>query len=130
VDAGQKLLVTCYHVVGENETCEVVFVWNNAGKSVAARRAYLEQLPELQRRGVSVQGKVIKRSKDRDLALVELPSLPAGVKALPLASESAGPGARVWAVGNRYDADTLFTAAAGRVRLLRTMREGYFSGGQ
>src|SRR5262249_20332976 len=66
-----RLLVTCYHVVGENQTCDVVFVWNRGGKAVADRRSYLEEMPQLRRRGLAVQGKVLERSKEKDLALVE-----------------------------------------------------------
>src|SRR4051794_28981000 len=76
VDADKRLVVTCYHVVGENETCDIVFPWKVDGRVVAARRHYLEHMPQLQRQKVAVQGKVIRRSKEKDIALVEVPSLP------------------------------------------------------
>lgn len=130
IDAERRLLLTCYHVVGENQTCDVVFVWNKDGKAVADRQLYLEQMPQLQRRGIALEGKVIRRSKDKDLALVELPSLPAGVVSLSLAPLPAPPGQPVWAVGNRFDVNTLFTVAAGRVRFRQHKHKGYFTGGQ
>ncbi len=130
VDRERRLLVTCYHVVGDNDTCLVVFPWYRAAGVAGPRRLYLEHLPELQKQGIAVTGRVLKRSKDTDLALIEVESLPAEVRALPLATASAGAGQRVHLVGNRYDAEVLWTAAAGRVRGLRTLREGYFSAGR
>jgi S1-C subfamily serine protease len=130
VDVQKRLLVTCYHVVGENETCEIIFLWKQNDRTVTARRLYLEHMPDLQKRGLAVGGKVIRRNREKDLALIVVPALPEGVTALPLAPNPVTPGERVWAVGNRYDSGTLFTAAAGRVRSVHRVREGYFSGGR
>jgi S1-C subfamily serine protease/tetratricopeptide (TPR) repeat protein len=130
VDRERRWLVTCYHVVGENETCQVVFPWRDGKTVVGPRQRYLEQMPELERRGIAVRGRVLRRSKESDLALVELAALPAGVQALPLAASAAGPGQRVHLVGNRYDTSVLWTASTGRVRAVRTLTEGYFSAGR
>src|SRR5262245_56821075 len=51
IDSARRHLVTCYHVVGENQTCEVVFLWQKSGRPVAQRRVYLEEMPELRKRG-------------------------------------------------------------------------------
>jgi S1-C subfamily serine protease/tetratricopeptide (TPR) repeat protein len=130
VDHERRWLVTCYHVVGENETCHVVFPWVRGKTVVGPRHQYLEHMPELERRGIAVRGTVLRRSKDSDLALVELAALPAGVPALRLAEHAAGPGQRVLLVGNRYDAAVLWTASTGRVRAVRTLAQGYFSSGR
>jgi tetratricopeptide (TPR) repeat protein len=130
VDRRRRWLVTCYHVVGDNDTCQVVFPWHQGAGVLAPRQAYLEHLPDLEKRGLAVTGRVLRRSRESDLALVELPALPAGVQALPLAETAAGPGERVHLVGNRYDVNVLWSAGTGRVRALRALRDGYFSSGR
>src|SRR5262249_10787983 len=130
LDRDRRLLVTCCHVVGDNDTVEAVFA-EPAGASVVAERAfYLEQLPRLRRQGRAVSGKVLRAEPETDLAVVRLESLPPGVAALPLAASSAPPGERVRAVGNRYDSPALWNHAAGTVRQTRTLRDGYANGGK
>lgn len=129
VDVTRRRLVTCEHVVGENDTVEVTFPWREK-ELVTSRRRYVEQMPELRRLGLVVRGKVIRRRSHADLALIELDRLPKGVAAIPLAEASAGPGDTVRLVGNRSDVESLWTHAAGSVRAVRTLREGYFSAGR
>jgi tetratricopeptide (TPR) repeat protein len=129
VDARRRWLVTCYHVVGENDTCEVVFPWREKSSVLGPRRLYLEHMPELRKRGLAVRGRVLRRNRDTDLALVQLEHLPPGVRALGLAA-SAVPGDRVHLVGNRFDLDVLWGHATGTVRARRTLRDGYFHAGR
>lgn len=126
IDRAKRWLITCWHVVGDNATVEVVFPV--AGES---RRAwYLEHMPRLRDEGRVVKGRVLHRETAVDLALVELESLPADVVALPVAAASPQPGARVVGVGNRYDVDLLWVRSRGWVRQVRRLAEGYFSGGK
>jgi tetratricopeptide (TPR) repeat protein/S1-C subfamily serine protease len=130
VDRGKRWVVTCYHVVGDGDAVEVMFPWRSGGKVVSTRREYLTHAPELRKRGLVVRAKVLRRNLATDLALLELASLPEGIEALPLASDSAPPGATVHLVGNRYDVEVLWTYAVGEVRFRHSLREGYFSGGK
>ncbi len=126
LDAERRWLVTCWHVVGENDSVEVVFPVPGQ-----VRRAwYLEHLPKLREQGQVVTGKVLHREIGVDLALVELESLPAGTVALPLAGRGVEAGERVQALGNRYDTDLLWLRSSGRVRAVRQLRDGYFTGGK
>lgn len=120
VDVQRRWLVTCAHVVGERDQVDVVFPWYDGGL-VVERSRYLG------RRDLVVRGKVVRRSPACDLAMVEVPALPADAQALALADAEVG--ARVHLVGNRYDVDTLWTYATGEVRGRRTLRDGYFTAG-
>jgi tetratricopeptide (TPR) repeat protein/S1-C subfamily serine protease len=130
IDRERRWLITCYHVVGENETVEVVFPIRRADSYIAQRRYYVEHLPRLSREGYAVRGRVLRRSTETDLALVELDSLPPETKELPLAEVGASPGDRVHVVGNRYDLDVLWVHGMGAVRQVRVLRDGYFNGGR
>jgi tetratricopeptide (TPR) repeat protein/S1-C subfamily serine protease len=130
VDRERRLLITCAHVVGDNPTVEVIFPTAEKGTIVGERAYYLEHLPRLQKEGLAVRGKVLRRETDTDLALVELESLPAHVTALKLARKAVMPGERVFAVGNRYDSDVLWGFTAGTVRCRRVMADGYFCAGK
>jgi S1-C subfamily serine protease len=130
VDRQRHWLVTCVHVVGDNDGVDAVFPVSEKGQIVPARAWYLEHFPRLQREGHAVRGKVLRRDPASDLALVELASLPAEAIELHLAKEGVSPGDRVYGVGTRYDSDALWVFSAGSVRGPRVMREGYFSGGK
>src|SRR5207302_7393746 len=108
VDAGKRWLVTCRHVVGDRERVDVFFPWHRDGELVTERRDYLANRLLLRDRGLLVNGKVLRRSDAADLALVELESLPAGVKAIPFASTPARPGDPLRVIGHRQDLDTLW----------------------
>jgi tetratricopeptide (TPR) repeat protein len=132
LDTSRRWLITDYHVVGENDTVEVVFPFAESGVTsvITERSWYVENLPRLRQNGLAVRGRVLRRSRQTDLALIELSSLPSNVKALRLARSETRPGERVHLVGNRYDCPTLWTYATGSVRQARTLREGYFNGGR
>jgi S1-C subfamily serine protease/tetratricopeptide (TPR) repeat protein len=129
-DRERRWLVTCVHVVGDNDSIDVVFPVSEKGQIVAARAWYLEHFARLQKDGYVVRGQVIRREPASDLALVELASLPPEVIGLAVAAEGVSPGDRVFAVGVRYDSDALWGFTGGSVRGPRVMREGYFSGGK
>jgi S1-C subfamily serine protease/Tfp pilus assembly protein PilF len=130
VDRERRWLITCYHVIGDNDTVEVSFPVRRDGEIVSARGYYLENAARLRKEGRVVTGRVLRRNRDTDLALVELDSLPPDVRALPLAPESARPGDVVQGVGNRYDLEVLWTHSGGVVQQIQTLHEGYFSAGK
>jgi tetratricopeptide (TPR) repeat protein len=130
IDRSRRWLVTDYHVVGEAKTVDVFFPVKDGAAVVGDRATYLEKRPQLERDGYVVRGKVLRRSADVDLALVELPSLPPGVGELHLAEEAARPGDRIYVVGNRYDCDPLWVHTSGTVRQRLVWKEGYFNSGK
>jgi tetratricopeptide (TPR) repeat protein len=109
VDKNKKWIITSQHVVGRREVVEVVFPAFK-GKRVIARRQYY--WPQDKR----VEGKVLHVDSRRDLALIEVPSLPAGATALKLADDSAEPGEHVHLVGNPAASDALWGYSCGTVR--------------
>src|SRR5262249_14549325 len=119
-----------YHVAGTSRTVELLFPLFRAGQPIADRTWYLQNRAELQQSGHLTSARVLLRDPERDLALLQADRLPPGVNALPLAATPAGPGDRVWALGNRYDSNALWVLAGGYVRTCRTLKDGYFSGGK
>jgi S1-C subfamily serine protease len=92
VDRDQKLVITNWHVVETKTDVIVWFPMYREGKLVMAVTEYIKLPP--------IKGRVLHRDPVRDLALVQLESLPADAAALPLAEQSAAPGTKVLAVGN------------------------------
>jgi S1-C subfamily serine protease len=95
IDVQKKWLLTNYHVMTDTADFVVLFPVMQNGHLVVEPKYYLDNLKKL-----SITGKVILRDKVRDLALIELKSLPAGIKALPLATQSPKPGETLHTIGN------------------------------
>jgi tetratricopeptide (TPR) repeat protein len=125
LDRDERLLVTSFHVVGDEKTAEVIFPAHKDGKLVTERTYYRDNKAALRESGLVVSARVIHRDKNRDLALLELKSVPAGVVALPLASDSPSPGERLHSIGNRGDLESLWIYTAGAVRQVCRARDGY-----
>jgi S1-C subfamily serine protease len=130
LDRDRRFFVTCYHVVGENDTVEVFFPVRVAGMVQAEPLYYHQHRASLEKSKHLVRGRVLRHSKDTDLALIELDALPSDCTALRLASTGPAPGERVHVVGNRYDLGVLWGHTGGVVRQVKVLREGYFSGGR
>jgi len=101
IDAAHKLAVTSCHVASEADEVIVYFPERVDNKVMAEANYYL-------RRTSAIRGRVIARDKNRDLALLELESLPSGVKALSLATDECRPGEDVHSVGNSGLVENLF----------------------
>lgn len=93
VDKDKKLLVTCEHVVGKAKDVLVYFPRFEQEELLVESGDYL-------RKQTPIDGRVLAVDADRDLALVQLTSLPEGVEALPLAKKSPSPGETVHSIGN------------------------------
>jgi tetratricopeptide (TPR) repeat protein len=122
-DRDGKLLVTNYHVVENLDAVLVYFPAQQHGKVVAERRFYQENAKP-------VRGKVIDADPKRDLAVVELESLPADVGALALAAESPRIGDRVHSVGNPGASDALWVYTSGTVRQVYAAKWRFGTGQQ
>lgn len=125
IDRDARLLVTSFHVVGDDDSVDVLFPATQDGKLIAERTWYRDHREQLRKSGLLVAGKVVARDADRDLALIELKSVPESAVALTLAVESAEPGDRVHSIGNRGDLETLWTYTSGVVRQRYRSADGY-----
>jgi S1-C subfamily serine protease len=112
IDVKTKLVLTNYHVVGDNEKVVVFFPSFQKNKLVAQREFYMEQVLK----GTGIRGKVLHVDKKRDLAAVQLEALPEGVHRLELAAKSVSPGQRVHSIGNPGRSGALWVYTSGTVR--------------
>lgn len=113
-DRGRRLVVTNHHVAGPYAHVEVYFPLYKDGKPVSEVAAY--------QKAPVIRGRVIETDPKRDLALVQLESLPSVVSELKLAADSSGPGDRVHSIGNPVSAslDALWVYSSGNVRAVVT----------
>jgi S1-C subfamily serine protease/HEAT repeat protein len=109
----RKLILTNYHVVGDHAEVFVSFPrYDSSGKLIVAgdfyERAY--------KRKELIRGKVLKIAKGKDLALVELETIPERTPVLKLAARSVSPGQSVHSVGNPGASDARWSYTSGTVR--------------
>src|SRR6266545_1170144 len=113
IDADERLLVTCRHVVADRKKVDVFFPWVRDGELVTDRREYLRNRDTLREKKLLVTGTVLKTSDETDLALVQLDSLPPGTRAVKLAGLRPQPGEPLRVVGHRLDLDTVWNVTIG-----------------
>ena len=125
IDAEQRIVLTNYHVVEDEDKVYVQFpVYTRDGEMMVDKKKYIERIPA----GQAIIGKVMFRDKSRDLALVRLEKIPPGTKALPLAKKSVEPGTTVINIGNPGAVDQVFSTTRGEVRQVG-MRDFVIPGG-
>ncbi len=113
IDVPQRLILTNFHVVGEEKEVRVFFPqFDKHNKLIAAKEHYFQQFVA----GGGLRGKVIARDHKRDLALVQVDKLPPGTTAVPLAREGVGPGDTVHSIGNPGASDALWAYTPGAVK--------------
>lgn len=116
VDHDKKLVITNNHVIADGTEINVYFPLFENGAVMPLRDAHLKPQHK-------IAGQVIHRDVSRDLALVRLESLPAGAKALPLASKSSRPGETLHSIGNSgYNNGLLWRYTRGEVRAILPYR--------
>lgn len=111
VNVEHRLIVTNDHVVGNSPEVIAFFPKFEDGKLVAKRDFYLRNHADL-----GIKGRVVARDPKRDLALIQLASLPEGASALTLASASSAPGERIHSIGNPGASGALWVYTSGTVR--------------
>jgi len=126
VDAAKKQILTCRHVVGERTTLEVFFPAFRDASLLADSADYMGKRAERRNDGTLVTGKVLRTSEALDLALIEVPTLPAGTRALPIAGRSPALGTTALSIGHRGDLDALWNATVGTLRQRGKLADGYF----
>lgn len=122
IDSGRRLVLTNYHVVGEKDLARVYFpVFKKKGSPVVEREFYLKE-------GRAVAGKVLTRDPRRDLAVIQLETVPEGVKPIKLCREGPGTGQRLYSIGNPGNSKALWVYTPGEVRT--THRDSFLTGGK
>jgi Trypsin-like peptidase domain/Family of unknown function (DUF6263) len=121
IDRSQKLLVTNHHVVGHNNDVFVIFPAYKNGEVIPELSHYIKN-------GQRVRGKVIDSDPQRDLAVVQLESVPQEARELKLAAKSPSPMERVHSVGNPEASDALWIYTEGPVRQVYRKKFRYQDG--
>ena len=93
VDQERKLVVTSLHVMKGADELLVYFPQHAEKRLIVESASYLRNVP-------AILGRVVAKDEPRDLALIQLETLPEGIAALPLARDSARPGEDVHSIGN------------------------------
>ncbi len=115
VNVEKRWLLTAYHVVRDRERAVICFPrWDEQHELITDPDYYRENLSR-----VGVAGRVIATDPGRDLAVIQVASLPAGVRAIALAASLPGRGATVHSIGNSGVSDgALWRYSEGKVRNL------------
>jgi len=111
IDREQRLVITNFHVVGDAREATVFFPSRKEGKLIAKRDYYIENVKK-----IGLKSKVIAVDRKRDLALIELPSVPKGIPAIEIETQSVGPGDIVHSLGNPSSSGVLWAYTSGTVR--------------
>lgn len=118
VDRERRLVVTNHHVVKLRDVVLIHFPAYRDGQVIAERSHYLANVTK------AVRGRVLDSDTQRDLAVIQLDSLPDDIIALPLATESPRQGEAVHQVGNPSGSEAFWVFTTGAVRQVyhRTIR--------
>jgi S1-C subfamily serine protease len=113
IDAQKKLVLTNFHVVGEMKEVVAFFpIFDNKKNLIPERDKYMELL----KAKVGIVGKVLFAESSKDLAIIQLASVPKGTPALRLAKDSPGPGDRIHSIGSPGVSGALFNYTDGSVK--------------
>jgi S1-C subfamily serine protease len=113
IDLSERLILTNYHVVRDDESAFVFFPqFDKNGVVLNDRTHYLRQVAA----GGGPKGKVIAKDPKRDLAVIKLDALPKGVPAIRLARDGVGPSDRIHCIGNPGVSGGLWSYTPGDVK--------------
>jgi len=93
VDHEQKVVLTAAHVVADMLEFKVVFPESQGGRIITSAMHYIEK-------DAGIEAELLAIDRKRDVALLKLPSVPAGVPAIRVADDSPLPGETIFAIGN------------------------------
>lgn len=115
IDAQKRLVLTNYHVVGDLKEATVMFPLFDKGTLIPERDRYMD----LYRSRGGIKGKVLFVEPTKDLAVLQLESLPqGGAPAIKLAKDSPSPGDRVHSIGSPGLSAGLFNYTDGSVKIV------------
>jgi Trypsin-like peptidase domain len=112
IDAEKRYVITNYHVVEDKPVVYVQFPRYIKGKLDTDKKTYIDNA----RTGKAIKGRVLHYDMSRDLALIQLEKIPAGMQAIPLAKNSPRQGTTVWNIGSPGKVEQVFSITEGKVR--------------
>jgi len=115
IDRQRRLLLTTNSGAGSSDLVDVLFARLKKNDPVAELAAYADRTG-LRQEGLLVRGLVVARDPKRDLALIELESLPATAEELAFAGEEPKPAVRLHSVSHPSGVELLWLYSAGVVR--------------
>jgi tetratricopeptide (TPR) repeat protein len=122
-DARRRLLVTNHHVVKNQEAVWVVFPAYRGARVIAEKTYYFKNVRP-------IRGKVLDSDPARDLAVIQLETLPRGVRALRPAPRSPDPGQTLHSLGNPGASAAFWVYTKGAVRTVVRRQIPYDNGQQ
>ena len=123
LDRDRKLLVTNHHVVAGAESAKVFFPAYRNGRAISDRNYYLEQVSTK-----AIPAKVFISDPKRDLAVLQLETIPDGVEALALDPDGASPGEMLYSIGNPGAVESLWAYTVGVTRQIGHLHTKYDTG--
>ena len=115
VDRERRLILTTASAAGASDLVDVVFPLMSKGNVTAEAEAYADRI-ELRKSEQLVRGLVLARDGKRDLALIELESIPPFAAALAMATKEPAPAEHVHAVSHPSGVELLWLYASGSIR--------------
>jgi S1-C subfamily serine protease len=109
LDRDRKLVLTSLHRLGRERTVQVLFPEFKQNRLIAEREHY-------EKSGTAVAGQVFAVDPKRDLALIQLASVPQGARPIKLAADSPAPGESLHAIGCTEASQGLWGYSTGVVR--------------
>jgi hypothetical protein len=125
VDKRNRLLVTAWHVVREEKDLHVLFPLHDGRRLLTAPLPY----QELYKSGHTIRAKVIAAHPRSDLAILQLDSLPDGVRELRFGAAAPQPSVTVYFVGNPQLKNIHWDCTIGTTRAIE-IKEWEFATGQ
>ncbi|HBI45149.1 MAG TPA: hypothetical protein DDY78_20170 [Planctomycetales bacterium] len=117
-DRSRRLLLTTAEAVGKHETVDVVFPIYQGSTVVSDAAAYRDEPRRLKEKGALTTGTVLAADARRNLAVLELESVPESAVEARFAMDSPVPGDSLHALSNPNRLDVLWVYTACAVRQL------------
>jgi len=114
IDVQKRLVLTNYHVVGDQKEAMILFPMFDKGTLIPERDRYMDLI----RTGKGIKAKVLFAEQSKDLAVIQLESLPPGTPTVRLAKDSPSPGDRVHSIGSPGISAGLFNYTDGSVKIV------------
>ncbi|MBL8800094.1 MAG: serine protease [Planctomycetia bacterium] len=123
VDREDRLLLTNHHVAQKGQSVETIFPIYDMGKVLIRRDLYLN--PKKTKR---IAGKCVASDSQRDLALLQLQTVPPDVPEVRLANNPPKVGDRAHLLGNPGKSDAVWVYGFGKVQKLGIMKADFGGG--
>jgi HEAT repeat protein len=123
VDRANRWILTSYHVIAGSRDMIVLFpIYDKDGTPIDDRATYLRKIAESEQE--LIHGRIIAQDPGRDLALIQVPEVPADAQALALARAPVEAGQAVHSVGIPGVSGGMWVYTAGRVRVNHPFKWG------